>query len=141
MTLEQIAASWGAGLSTILAALAIWDRYKSRSRISVGAGFGHPDYGGNEIHVQNISQAPLMLEYWELELRRKKLSGYEVMGGRYPDGGYAHVTIAPYGRHTLVFEEEEWFEWGAQHPERCRWILKLHIVGRRKPMEFKIYPR
>ncbi|MBN8190345.1 hypothetical protein JF540_27210 [Salipiger thiooxidans] len=138
--LEIIIAVWGAVLSTVLGSIKIWEVYKSRPQISVSYSVTSGPEHENEIFVENTSATPLMITYWELELRERKFLRRSVKNGRYPDGGYYHVTIGAFGRHTLKFGDEEWFSTSGMK-KRQKWYLKLHIAGRRRPVDLLVYPQ
>lgn len=101
-----------------------------------------PDHvGGNEIFIENNSSIPAMASYWELELRRKKWLGHTVEDGRDPGEGMWHVTIEPYSRRTLTFDAQEWFDWGQKALDGRVWFIKIYLVGQKKPIVKRVFPR
>lgn len=141
MPIETILAIWGAALSTGLASVKIWEIRQSRPKISTSYSMSAPGHGGNEIIIENASSTPVMVSYWELELNKRRLLRNTVVNGRYPNEGYCNITIGGHSRHVLKFDDQDWFEWGPAKLAGGAWYLKLHIVGRRLPMVFKVYPK
>ena len=69
---KEVIALWGAGLSTTLALIKIWELWSSRRRIEISYGFdGRPDVG-NEIIIRNLSDKPMIVTYWELLFCKRK---------------------------------------------------------------------
>lgn len=141
LQLEIIIAVWGAVLSTVLGSIKIWEVYQSRPQVSVSYLVTSDPEHGNEIFVENTSATPLMITYWELELRERRFLRHSVVNGRYPDGGYYHTTVEAFGRHMLRFGDGEWFSTSDLKKKRQAWYLKLHIAGRRRPVDLLVYPK
>lgn len=142
LQLEIIIAVWGAVLSTVLGSIKIWEVYQSRPQVSVSYLVTSDPEHENEIFVENTSATPLMITYWELELRERKfLLWNSVVNGRYPDGGYYHTTVEAFGRHTLRFGDDEWFSTSGLKKKKQAWHLKLHIAGRHKSVDLLVYPK
>ncbi len=141
LQLEVIIAVWGAVLSTVLGSIKIWEVYQSRPQVSVSYSVTSDPKRENELFVENTSSTPLMITYWELELRERKILRHSVVNGRYPDCGYYHVTVEAFGRHTLRFGDRQWFSTSGLKKKRQAWYLKLHIAGRRRPVELLVYPK
>ena len=80
-----------------------------------------------------------MISYWELIWRRRRHLKFETTPGRFPQEGYSSITIGAHERHTLEFVEEEYFDWGPTTAKMGKLYLKLHIVGRRRPVLLKVY--
>jgi hypothetical protein len=138
-TISIILAIWGALLSTGLAGIKILEVWRERLRLSTSYSFSHPDYGGNEIVIENPSKTPVMISYWELLWRRRRYLKLETTNGRFPLEGYCNITIGAHTRHTLEFTEQEYFDWGHATIKMGKLYLKLHIVGRSKPVLLKVY--
>jgi hypothetical protein len=84
-----------------------------------------------------------MLTYWELYwLQPRPFRNSAIVGGRTPDVGYCNITIAAHSRHTLEFGGKEWFRTPEPGLDRnCKLMLVLHVVGRRRPLKFAVWPR
>lgn len=59
-------AYWGAGLSTLLALVKLWELWRDRFRIDVSYNFSGEPSNGNKIILRNLSNKPIILEYWEV---------------------------------------------------------------------------
>ena len=68
---KEILALWGAGLSTVLALVKMWELWSSRGRIEVSYGFSGGPYGNNII-IRNLSDKLMILTYWELLFCERK---------------------------------------------------------------------
>ena len=141
MKIEIILAVWGAVLSTVLAGVKLWEMYRARPRITTSYSLSAPDQGGNQIILENASGTPVMVSYWELLLRKRRFFCRETLKGRFPNEGYCDITIGAHSRHVLHFEDEEYFPWGVSEMEGAVWWLKLHILGRGRPVWLKVYPK
>jgi len=130
---------WGAALSTLLAAIKVWELWRDRFRIDVGYDFTSSAEIGNEIHIRNLAGHPIILSFWELELNAGRWpfrkTGFLIF--REPGGG--DIRIEPHSTHTLRFQEENHFDWGYKALNGRRIYLRLHIAGR-KPQRVLVYP-
>ena len=68
---KEVLALWGAGLSSVLALIKMWELWSRRSRIEVSYGFSSGP-GGNDIIIRNLSDKPMILTYWELLFCERK---------------------------------------------------------------------
>src|SRR5258706_8642714 len=66
LEMKDFLAIWGALLSTLLAANTMWQTWKRRSRLEATYSFAADPDVGNEIIIQNPSDTPAMVSYWEL---------------------------------------------------------------------------
>lgn len=64
----------------------------------------------------------------ELSIRERTLRDWRLVNSE----------IGAYSRHTLNFTDLEHFDWGVKH-SGSSWILKLHVVGRKKPFLLRVY--
>jgi hypothetical protein len=131
---------WGAALSTGLAAIKIFEVWRERPRLTTSYSFSsHPDYGENEIIIENPTKTPVMISYWELLWLKRRWPMRNVRYGRFPDDGYCNITIGAHSRHNLKFTESEYFSASRTVKEFGAIYLRLHVVWRRKPMLLKVY--
>jgi hypothetical protein len=129
---------WGAGLSTLLAFVKLWELWRDRFRIDIGYGFTGDPGMGNDIHIRNLAGKPIILGYWELFYRSnwwplRKDSHIDSPG---PD---AHdVRIEGHSSKTINFSGIDHFDWGWKAMKGRRIYIRLHIAGRR-PKVKKVY--
>ncbi len=57
---------WGAGLSTTLALVKLFELWQTRFRLEVSYNFTDSVEIGNEVFIRNLSAKPVILTYWEL---------------------------------------------------------------------------
>lgn len=129
---------WGAGLSTFLAFVKLWELWGSRFRVDIGRNFtSEPDIG-NEIFIRNLSSKPIILEYWELHYCSRwwpfrKFEEFESPG---PDA--CDIQIQPHSSKSLSFSGQYHFSWSAKALNGRKIYLKLYIAGR-KPFYKKVF--
>ena len=71
---KEVLALWGAGLSTALALVKMWELWSSRSRVEVSYAFsGGPD--GNDIIIRNLSDKPMIPEGVKTEKSDRTVTG------------------------------------------------------------------
>jgi hypothetical protein len=137
----SLIAWWGAGLSTLLAVVKLWELWRGRFRIDVSYNFAGSADVGNEIYLRNLTANPLILTHWELghcsgvpPFRRFSLLSFAD-----PDAG--DQVIPQHSTYTLRFVQHEHFDWGAKVlRERGAIVIRLHVAGR-KPIQIKVYPK
>jgi hypothetical protein len=61
--ISPLIAWWGAGLSTLLAFVKIWELWRDRLRIEVDYRFATDPNVGNSILIRNLSSRPLILSW------------------------------------------------------------------------------
>ncbi|WP_316235305.1 MULTISPECIES: hypothetical protein [unclassified Bradyrhizobium] len=136
----MILAIWASVVSTMLAGIKILEMWRDRRRLTTSYNFAAPGHGGNKITIENPSKTPVMISYWELLWVKRHHLKIETTGGRFPtDEGYCSITIPEHGRHILTFDDAEYFDWGHSTTNKRKLYLKLHIVGRRKPLTLSVY--
>ena len=127
---------WAALLSTILAVIKVWETWQKRMRLQTGYNFTSDPDIGNEVIIQNPSDTPVMISYWELLWARRSWPKLRSTNGRFPDEGRCDITIAPHSSHTLRFVGED--HWDGRPDGGQKLFLRLHIVGRR-PVTMVVY--
>lgn len=136
----MILAIWASLVSTMLAGIKILEVWRDRLQLTTSRNFAAPGHGGNEIIIENPSKTPVMISYWELLWIKQRHLRKETTGGRFPpDEGYCSITILGHGRHVLTFDDAEYFDWGQSTTSKGKLYLKLHIVGRRRPLTLQVY--
>ncbi|GGJ06727.1 hypothetical protein [Halopseudomonas pertucinogena] len=138
MSAELYIAYWGAGLSTLLALLKLWEYWQHRFRLDVSYRLTGNEYEGNQIFIRNLSDRPIILDHWELSYVKgrwfwRKLS--PIATATDP----IQLRIEPCSSATFDFREENHFGWSAAALKGRRICIKLYVVGR-KPRLKTIYP-
>lgn len=129
---------WGAGLSTLLAIVKLFELWRDRFRVEVSYNFTGSESIGNEVFIRNLSSRPLILTHWELLYcsghwpRRS----FEPLDSADFDSG--DRRLEPYETHTLHFADQNYFSWGHNALNGRRIFIRLHVAGRR-PMLRLIY--
>ena len=129
---------WGAGLSTLLALVKLWELWRDRFRIDVGYGFtGEPSIG-NDIYIRNLSGKPIIMTYWEVFFRPHLWPLKKDIYIQSPEEESHDVQINPHSSLTLNFSEMNHFDWGWKTMKRKRIYIRLHVAGRR-PILKRVY--
>jgi hypothetical protein len=128
---SEVLAWWGAGLSSVLGLIKIYEFWRDRTRIDIGAGSTSSEDIGNSIQIRNLSSRPIILSHWELLY----------VSGRWPRRTYQSFSSAeydfgdhrlePHGTHTLHFAEDEYFDAGRTALNGRRIFIRLYFAGRR----------
>jgi len=129
---------WGAGLSTLLALIKLWELWRDRFRLQVGYNFRGNEDLGNEVIIRNLSMRPVVLTYWELLYCSGRLPNRTFETLRDPGADAMDIQIAPHTSYTLTFAEQDHFAWGATALNVRAIYLRLHLAGRR-PILRKVY--
>ncbi len=129
---------WGAGLSTLLAVVKLWEIWRDRFQIEVGYNLtGSPEIG-NDLFIRNLTTRPAILCYWELLF----------CSGLWPFRKYSEISspgpdaydlrIDAHSSVTLGFSGCEHFGWSEKALNGRKIYIRLHFAGRR-PFLRKIY--
>lgn len=143
MTPTLWVAMWGAGLSTLIGAVQLYDRFIRRPVPHISYCFRTLAEEGNEIILANGSDRPLMVDHWTLFWAVPKgifgLNPTSVVVS-YPDddGLGGQMILAPHTFKNLSFVDEHHFGWQRIN-YRERLYLRLNIVGRKADVEFLVY--
>ncbi len=136
---REFLAIWGAGLSTLLAMVKVWEIWSSRRRIEVSYSFvGNPEEG-NDIIIRNISGKPFIVTYWELLFCERKHFRWISYRTEEPGEHANDICIQGHSSKKFNFSEADYFEWGHQALAGKRIYLKLQIAGERKPVTYLVY--
>lgn len=135
---STLIAWWGAGLSTLLALVKLYELWRDRSRVEVSYNFTGDVKIGSEVYIRNLSNRPLVLTHWELLYcsGRWPRRSFTPLEGADFDAGDRRVE--PYATHTLHFTEQSYFDWGNRALNGRRIFIFLHIAGR-KPLLKSVY--
>ena len=132
-------ALWGAGLSTLLACVKIWELWSARARVEVSYSFiGIPERG-NDIIIRNISDKPFILTYWQLQFFEHKRLRWIPYKTEEPCEDAHDICIQGHSSKTLNFSGQDYFEWGHKALDGKRIYLKLYIAGKRCPVTHFVY--
>lgn len=131
-------AFWGAGLSTLLATVKLWEIWRDRFQIDVGSNLtGSPELG-NEIFIRNLTGHSVILNYWELLY----------CSGLWPCRKYSEISspgpdaydqrIDAHSSTSLVFSEADYFGWNERNLNGRKIFIRLHFAGRRRILRLVI---
>lgn len=129
----------GFALSTILAAVKVWELWQGRFKVEVSGSFTSAPDIGNTIYIRNLSPFPVILTHWQVYLARRLwlFSKKEVVSDREFDAG--DRTIEKFSSHTMQFANEEYFSTAHKRLNGRSVYIELHFAGRR-PVRRRIYP-
>lgn len=137
----NLLAIWGAALSTILAAVKIWEIWRTRRRIEYSYNFAGLAEVGNEIIIRNLSATPIIISYWELVWLKKRRLGLRKQEIRRiaPESDFSDSHVAAHSSYVLRFAEERYFSWSTLSLKGAAIYLRIQIAGERRPRLAKIY--
>lgn len=131
---------WGAGLSTLLAIVKLWELWRDRVRVDISHNFREGMERGNDILIRNLSPHPLILEHWELAYcsGRWPRRSFEHLSLHEPDSG--DIRIEEHSSHTLHFANESYFAWGDKALRGRKIAIRLYFAGRKSILR-PVYPQ
>ena len=129
---------WGAGLSTLLAIIKLWELWRDRFRLQVGYNFRGNEDLGNEVIIRNLSTRPVVLTYWELLYCTGRFPCRTFEAFRDPGADAEDIQIAPHTSYALTFSEQNHFDWGVSALNDRAIYVRLHLAGR-WPILRKVY--
>jgi hypothetical protein len=130
---------WGAGLSTLLAAVKLWEAFwKDRLRLETTHSFDGRPEEPDEITIVNLSSVPVQVAYWSLVWAPRFMRWRTLPIDATPEEGAGRFTISPKDCHTLRFAGEDKFDWSYRSASHRQLLLTLHIFGRRRPKVLKV---
>jgi hypothetical protein len=137
--MSPLIAWWGAGLSTLLAIVKLWELWRDRFRLEIGYSFAGDETVGNSILIRNLSSRPLILSYWEVLYcsGRWPLRKFQDIACAEHDSG--DRRIEPHSTLELHFAESDYFSWGHKALKGRRIYIRLFVAGRR-PILKLVYP-
>lgn len=122
---------WGAGLSTLLALVKLWELWRDRFRLDIGYNMTSSPDIGNEIHIRNLSGTPIILAYWELFYRSHSWPLKKDTPIASPGPEACDLRIEPHSSKTFSFREMDHFDCGWKAMKGKRIYMRLYIAGRR----------
>jgi hypothetical protein len=134
-----LVAWWGAGLSTLLAGIKIWEIWRDRFQLDVSHNLTSSESIGNTIFIRNLSGRPVILGYWELLYCSGHWPNRKFQAFEQPEHDAGDNRIEPYSTSELHFADEHHFDWGHRSLNGRRIYIRLHIAGRR-PVLRLVYP-
>lgn len=122
---------WGAGLSTLLALVKLYELWQNRFRVEVGCVFTSDESIGNEVLIRNLSNRPLIITYWELlycsgRWPHTKFESFE--SAEFDDGD---DRLDPNETRTLSFSEANYFATTPKALKGRRIYIRLYFAGRK----------
>ena len=121
---------WGAGLSTLLALIKLWELWQTRFRIEVGRGLTGCVDMGNDIHIRNLSTNPVILCYWELYYRDHLWPFCKDTYITSPEADASDIRIEQHSSKTFNFSGRDHFSWNRKAMKRRQIYIRLHFAGR-----------
>ena len=130
---------WGAGLSTALALIKIYEFRKNSFRIEVTYNFRGLPHLGHDINIHNISdKSPVVIIYWELYTQSKSWFKKNTYVFELAEDE-CQIKIDPHHTKTLHFINEKYFYLHKSNILKDKKIfIKLYIPGR-KPVQKLVY--
>ena len=138
---KEIIAFWGAGLSTSLALMKIWELWSARKRVEIVCYFDGRQEVGNDIIVRNLSDKPIIITYWELLFCERKGFQWVTYRNENPAEDTSDICIQGHTSKKINFSGQDYFSW--VHKELCGKSLyfNLYIAGKKKSVKRLLYPR
>lgn len=137
-----VVAWWGAGLSTMLGTLTVYDRFFRKPVPETTYMLAGDPGVGNHIVVINTSPTPMLVKHWALYYAKPEHGlwlrrDYELAS---PDGLDADIwTIPPHSSWSLQFVDGDHFSWGAKMARRGQLYIELRLAGRTRPLVLHVY--
>lgn len=120
-------ALWGAVLSTLLAAIKLFEIWQTRTQIEVSYSFASDPEIGNEVIIRNLSNKPILITYWELFWQHRRWGKLITEDGTFPDYDFKDKKLDAHSSTSIHF-------WGSDH---FGWSAKA--LGKNKPIRKKVY--
>lgn len=133
-------AAWGAGLSTLLAGVKLWELWRNHFRVDVSYSFTGLQEEGHEIYIRNLNNRPITLEHWELEWRHGRRPSRKTDLIAMAEDFSAGRKIDAYDSMTLRYIGEYYFSLRPVSDGKALFI-KLYFVGKKKPKVLKVYSK
>jgi hypothetical protein len=126
-----VIAWWGAGLSTLLALIKLWELWRERFRVDTSYNFTSDTNIGNQVLIRNLTGRPFILAYWELLYcsGHWPFRKFEPIESAEHDAGDCRVDA--HATQVLSFSQANHFDWGPKSLKGRRIVIRLHIAGRR----------
>lgn len=127
--LSPLIALWGAGLSTLLAFVKIWEIWRDRFRLDTDYYLTDNPEVGNLIKIRNLSNRPQILSRWEVL----------ACSGRWPLRNFEDIVCADFDMEDLRIEPNSTLELRFADGDHFvsgqkRVYIRLFLAGRRRPL-------
>jgi len=129
---------WGAGLSTLLAFVRLFELWRDRFRIEIGYSFNGDSETGNEIYIRNLTNKSLILVDWELLYCSGRIPFREFSELTRADEGFGDQTIPPHSSRSLWFSGPEHFDWGVDTLKGRSLYIRFQFAGYKMKLR-KVY--
>ena len=126
---------WGAFLATVLA---IREIVKSRIKVNLSFDFSDAERG-NHIKIRNLSDRPIIIEYWRLSWCKRERLRWIEKRSRDPGPDAYDLCIEPHTSKSLSFVGPDHFDWGHKAMAGQTLFVHLHIVGKKCPVKIRLY--
>jgi hypothetical protein len=130
--------AWGGLLiSFCLAVIKILELRRDRVRVNVGGDFAGLESVGNQIHIRNLSQRPIILVHWEVfygSWRWIRREEDHIQSAEDSKG----ATIAATSTYSLSFTNQCYFSTSVAALRGRAVFIRLYFAGRR-PIVRKLY--
>ncbi|MFZ0943558.1 MAG: hypothetical protein WB930_21025 [Syntrophobacteraceae bacterium] len=138
MTGQSFLAIWGSLISSVLACIKLWETWRDRRRLTTSYSISYADDDESQIIIENPSNTPVMVNYWELLWIKGRLFRPETIDGVFPNEGYCNITIKAHDRHVLSFKGGQ-KHYRGRNATKAKLHLKLYIAGRNRPYSYIAY--
>jgi hypothetical protein len=135
---KDLAAIWGAILSTILAIQKGYEWWASRFRLETDYEFTDDPSIGHKITIRNLTGRPITIPFREVLSRKRWHFFRKPEEIPFTDESPTDVVIPAYGSHAFEFMELSHFSLKSKHLADHNIYLKVWIAGR-KPKTLHVY--
>lgn len=138
---SEIAAYWGAVISTVLGLIKLREVYLNRIRLLVSYSFTSDPTRGNEIQLANPSNVPVMVQNWKLLWVKKRRLRKDIIKELTFDDEpeLCGINIGAHSRHSIYFQDQDHFEWGFRTKAYGKLYIQVFIVEKKRPTTLLVY--
>lgn len=136
---NEIVALWGAGLSTLLAVVKLWELWAARRRVEIICNPDSDPEIGNDIIIRNLSSQPIIISYWELLFCERKAFRWKVYRNENPSEYISDLSIAGYSSKQIHLSGRDHFQWNHKALGGKRLYFKVCIAGQRRSIKCLLY--
>jgi len=134
----SLIAWWGAGLSTLLALIKLWELWRNRFQFEVSYNFAGDPEIGNKVLIRNLSSQSFLLTHWELCYCKGYWPFRTFQEIESADHDATDRKVEPQSTLILTFSEATHFDWGTKALNGRRIFIRIWFAGRR-PAYRKVY--
>jgi len=135
--IKDIAAFWGAFLSTTLGLIKLYEKWSQKIEISIG--FDSRQEVGNTVAIRNLYDRPIIVTNWELQFCEKRYFKWTPYRREDPEDETNDFFIDSYSSEVITFSGSRYFSTSYKELEGKGLVFKLHIAGRRWPIRRLLY--